>query len=101
MKTMNFLSLKSLTLTGALAFTLSVRASIVGPYTPDANTLHLFHLDESTVPCTNAVPGGFSLTAISGGAALGSNAYSGFGAAVSTYDGGPELFSATNIDAAL
>jgi autotransporter-associated beta strand protein len=51
-------------------------ALIVGPYTPDANTLHLWHLDESAVPCVDSAPGGTNLTYIVGGTSLGNVSYS-------------------------
>jgi hypothetical protein len=63
----------------------------MAPYPPDAATLHLWHLDEpaNADHCTNAVAGGVTLTAIANGATLGNPALPGFGAAASTYDGGP------------
>ena len=67
----------------------SARAAIVGPYLPDANTLHLWHLDEVAPPCSNTVLRGRILTALGNGATLGNSSFSGFGAALSTYDGGP------------
>ena len=43
----------------ALLFTqLTAQASIVGPYTADANTLHLWHMDASAVPVPDAVATG-------------------------------------------
>ena len=41
------------------------------PYSVDADTLHLWHLDEAATPCVDAVAGGTSLTSLSGGATLG------------------------------
>ena len=31
----------------------SARATIVGPYSVDTNTMHLWHLDESTTPAVD------------------------------------------------
>ena len=43
-------------LAAALLFTgLNAGASIVGPYTTDVNTLHLWHLDELAAPAIDAV----------------------------------------------
>ena len=70
----------------------------MAPYPPDAATLHLWHLDEpaNADHCTNAVAGGVTLTAIANGATLGNPALPGFGAAASTYDGGPNATLAAN-----
>ncbi|MGW8256490.1 MAG: PEP-CTERM sorting domain-containing protein, partial [Thermoguttaceae bacterium] len=82
-------------------------AAIVGPYTADANTIHLWHLDESTVPTpdaanyyystdiTNAkivlnrLSGTTNYTGGTGGsvqAQLGVTSYSGFGTCLDTSD---------------
>jgi hypothetical protein len=51
--------------TVALFIVATSRASIVAPYTPDANTIFLLHLDESSPQAiaTNAVPGAASFIA--------------------------------------
>ncbi|MDR3456054.1 MAG: immunoglobulin domain-containing protein [Verrucomicrobiae bacterium] len=59
-------------------------ALIVGPYTPDASTLHLWHLDEATTPALDAAANGTNLTALSGGATLNNASFTGFGTALST-----------------
>ena len=76
------------------------RATIVGPYSVDANTLHLWHLDESTTPAadqahynyvgtfTNKPDANQPLAALGGTggnvATLGNASYAGFGTALST-----------------
>src|SRR5215469_5958095 len=45
------------------------------PYTVDSATLHLWHLDESTLPCVDAAPGGTNLAYATGGATLGNASY--------------------------
>src|ERR1022692_2735301 len=62
----------------------NVQAVILGPYTPDANTLHLWHLDESAVPAVDSAPSGINLTKLGGTASLGSSSFSGFGNALGT-----------------
>lgn len=83
-----------LALTAALC-----RAIIVGPYSPDAHTLHLWHFDEPAPPVTNAVPGGLELSVLGGGAVLTNVSYPGFGGSLSTYDGGPNATAGTDRDA--
>lgn len=73
----------------------------LAPYTPDANTLHLWHLDEGTAPATNAFIGGANLTALSGGATLGNVSLPGFGNCLNTFDGGQNATAGTGRDAAL
>src|ERR1035438_4496857 len=60
------------------------QALIVGPYSLDASTLHLWHLNEAAVPALDSVTGGTNLTAPGGSATLGNASYSGFGTALST-----------------
>lgn len=66
---------------------------IRGPYTPDAGTLHLWHLNETDAPAADAahynyqgtpvVPdANLPLTAPFGGAALGATSFTGFGTAL-------------------
>jgi autotransporter-associated beta strand protein len=74
-------------LAAALLFTgLNAGASIVGPYTTDVNTLHLWHLDELAAPAIDAVsnPPGTNCINLANGATLGTNSYAGFGTALST-----------------
>lgn len=72
---------------------LNAGATIVGPYTADAYTLHLWHLDETTVPCVDSVAsGGTNLVDLATGATLGNPSYSSnsisFGNALNTAAGG-------------
>ena len=60
------------------------QAVIVGPYSPDANTLHLWHLDETAAPALDCAPGGTNLTALGNEATLGNASYVEFGTALST-----------------
>src|SRR6266436_4660091 len=64
--------------------------STLRPYTPDADTLHLWHMNEQAVPVIDMGSDGTHLTALRNGATLGNVSYRGFGTALSTYDGGPE-----------
>lgn len=91
MKTRSLFALRQPGLAGALCLLLGSAtgpAMIVGPYQPDAATLHLWHMDSAAVPVTNHVSGGFALTVAANGATLGNPSYPGFGTAVSTLDGG-------------
>ncbi|HEX9046950.1 MAG TPA: hypothetical protein VF988_07970, partial [Verrucomicrobiae bacterium] len=74
------LSLMLALLTPGLSF-----AVIVGPYTTDANTLHLWHLDESTTPALDSAMGGTNLTSLAGNATLANAAFTGFGTCLSTF----------------
>lgn len=68
------------------------RAEILGPYTPDGDTLHLWHMNETTAPVVDAAPNGTDLTALENGATLGNESYAGvkgFGTALATYTGNP------------
>lgn len=69
------------------------------PYSADVNTLQLWHLDENATPCTNALAGGTNLTSLANGATLNNPSFSGFGTALSTFDGGQS--STTQKDALL
>src|SRR5262252_2496629 len=68
----------------------SGRGSTLRPYTADADTLHLWHMNEQTVPVIDLGSDSLHLTALRNGATLGNVSYRGFGTALSTYDGGPE-----------
>src|ERR1035437_10162412 len=62
----------------------SAQALIVGPYSLDASTLHLWHLNETAVPALDSAPDGTNLTALGGSATLGNASYAGFSTALST-----------------
>jgi hypothetical protein len=81
------LALALMVCAGALAL-LCAQAVIVGPYSVDGGTLHLWHLDKSTVPAVDSVPGETNLTAVGFNASLGNASYSGFGTALSTANAG-------------
>src|SRR4051794_6064213 len=67
---------------GALAA--NTEANIVGPYTADVNTLHLWHMDQSTVPVLDsATSGGTNFNVLTNGATLGNASFAGFGTALS------------------
>lgn len=71
---------------------INTHAEIAGPYSPDAHTLHLWHLDSAGPPLGDAVVGGLELAALENGATLGNESYVGpkkFGTALGTYTGNP------------
>ena len=57
------------------AAALAARAALVGPYAPDANTLHLWHLDETTTPVVDSAAVGINLSGLLTGATLGNASY--------------------------
>ena len=72
----------------------SVRGVIIGPYTPDDATLHLWHMDESGAPVLDAAANGLDLSSLESGATLGTESYAGaghFGTALCTYIGNPAV----------
>jgi len=66
-------------LIAALVCPLAAQAA-VSPYTPDGDTLHLWHFDDGSSPATDSV-GSEDLT-VTNGATLGAAALSGFGTAM-------------------
>jgi autotransporter-associated beta strand protein len=82
------------TVVASLAAVNDASANIVAPYTADANTLHLWHLDESATPCIDSVTGSnaVNLLDLATGATLGNLSYSSgtnnFGSALNTAAGG-------------
>jgi hypothetical protein len=62
------------------------------PYTVDAVTKHLWHLDEAITPNSDAALAGIPFAVLTNAATLGTASLSGFGSALDTTDGG----SATN-----
>src|ERR1051325_4923754 len=79
----------------------STRASTIRPYAPDPDTLHLWHMNDQSVPVIDMGSDGTHLTALRNGATLGNVSYRGFGTALSTYDGGPEATNDAGHDAYL
>lgn len=59
-------------------------AELIKPYTADANTLHLWHLDEITAPAADAGSAPVSLTSLQNGALLWSPSTGGFGTGLNT-----------------
>jgi len=60
-------------------------SNIAGPYTADAYTLHLWHLDEASPPCLDAVTSSnLNLNGLLNGAQLANAAYPGFGTCLNT-----------------
>src|ERR1051326_4013216 len=77
------------------------RAGTLRPYTVDADTLHLWHMNDQSVPVIDMGSDGMHLTALRNGATLGNVSYRGFGTALSTYDGGPDSAADAGHDAYL
>jgi hypothetical protein len=87
--------------------TAGARAGVIGPYTVDANTLHLWHLDEApgtTGPLTNEVGGGITVqpmnitgdgTGTVNSAIMGATGAAGFGKAA-TVTGTDDGIESTN-----
>ena len=60
-------------------------SNIVGPYSVDAYTLHLWHLDESSPPCLDSVSSSnLNLNGLLNGAQLANSTYPGFGTCLNT-----------------
>src|ERR1051326_7161891 len=75
--------------------------STLRPYTVDADTIHLWHMNDQSVPVIDMGSDGTHLTALRNGATLGNVSYRGFGTALSTYDGGPDATNDAGHDAYL
>lgn len=80
--------------------TSNIGTAALAPYSPDVATLHLWHLDEVAAPSADALISGTNLTALSGGATLGTTSFAGFGTCLSTVDGGQSATTGTGKDAA-
>jgi hypothetical protein len=76
----------------------SAQGQSYAPYTSDAATLHLWHLDWSV---TDAGTSPVTLGALGGGATLGNTSAVGLGTALSTVDGGAYVSPGTGTDAYL
>ena len=60
-------------------------SGIAGPYAADAYTLHLWHLDEATLPCLDSVSrSNLNLSGLLNGAQLANASYPGFGTCLNT-----------------
>ena len=60
-------------------------SNLAGPYAADAYTLHLWHLDEATLPCLDSVTSSnLNLNGLLGGAQLANPAFPGFGTCLNT-----------------
>lgn len=71
---------------------LNAGATLVGPYTADPNTLHLWHLNDIAAPAVDsASSGGMNLAGLLTGATLNNASYTGFGTALNTASTGPGL----------
>ena len=85
----------------ALCGVFAAHGDIIGPYAPDADTIHLWHMNEAAVPVVDVGTDGTHLTALRNGATLGNVSHQGFGLALSTYDGGPDTTNDAGRDAYL
>ena len=85
----------------ALILALPAAAIIVGPYAQDAQTLHLWHLDEVATPSVDSGVSPTNLVGLLNGATLGNPSYTGFGNAVNTADGGEDATVAGTRDAVI
>jgi len=77
-----------------LCIGLATHAEIIAPYSPDQDTLHLWHLNEQVSPIEDAVANGLQLRALENGATLGNESFIGaknFGTALGTYVGNPAV----------
>src|SRR5437016_6087551 len=77
-------------LTGVTASMPCTQAAIIGPYSVDSATLHLWHMDQATVPVIDAAAGGTNLVGLFNGATLANVSFTGFGNSLNTADGGPD-----------
>jgi len=78
----------------------SAKAEITGPYTSDANTLHLWHLDEADPgPAQPAagITGSFDLDPVNG-ATLGNTSFAGFGTAADTNGGSNDGLQGSSVN---
>jgi hypothetical protein len=78
-------SIRPLVTSILLALAIQAGASISGPYAPDADTLNLWHLDESSSPVLNSVSGGQAMQGLLNNATLGNTSFGGFGTALNTF----------------
>ena len=69
------------------------QAALTGPYTADANTLHLYHLDQAVTPLTDSGSAATLYDLTNATSTLGASSYSGFGTALSFSVGNQEAKS--------
>jgi hypothetical protein len=82
----------SLVVAIAVMATATATADIIGPYTPDADTLHLWHLDDSDANSSVSDSGGSVNLSKQSGATLGNAAFAGFGTAGNTNAANNSIF---------
>jgi peptidoglycan/xylan/chitin deacetylase (PgdA/CDA1 family) len=73
---------------------IAAQAEIVAPYTPDEQTLHLWHMNDRATPVADSVASGTDLHHLDNGATLENESYVGtknFGTALGTYVGNPAV----------
>jgi hypothetical protein len=82
----------------ALAAPQHVLAAISGPYAVDANTLQLWHLNETAgaTSAANAVGSGLTMQGVLNGATLGNAGFTGFGTSLDVSAGAESLVSNDN-----
>src|SRR5262245_50942721 len=61
-----------------------LRAAILGPYTADANTLHLYHLDETGTPVADAGTAPQPMNGAINSPTFGNPSFTGFGTSLDT-----------------
>ncbi len=76
-----------------LCLTVAAQAEVQGPYEVDADTLHLYHFDGTTLD--EAASGAVNLTLVNG-AIITSASVSGFGTALNTQGGSDDIADAVN-----
>src|SRR5678816_1823849 len=101
MKAVMSLLMRCVALIAFVFSTHQASAALTGPYTADANTLHLWHLDELAAPAADSGLTSLPLTALQGGATLGNPGFSGFGMALNTAEADPSGADRNAILAAL
>lgn len=77
----------------AFLLALAIATPIAAPgalttYSPDPNTLHLWHLDEAVAPAIDAGTDRLDLPVLANGAIMGNVSFPGYGSALSTFDSG-------------
>ena len=72
----------------AIATPIAAALADLRTYAPDANTLHLWHLDEPNAPAIDAGSDRLDLSVLANGAIMGSPSFPGYGTALSTFDSG-------------